>query len=180
MRYTYEVCVDNEMFSVSLDGDTILVNGMIHQIDTSFPGAGDLSLLVDGNVSYSCVEGGESAHPLSHVVPGNPFQINVDGHTHDVLVEDRRSLLIKTLRKSQAGTARSTVVAAPMPGLVAKVMVSEGEQVTNGQGVFILEAMKMENEIRAPQSGLIEEILVRPGQAVEKGQILAKFGAGKE
>ena len=180
MKYSYQISIDNEMFSVLLEGDTIHVNERVYQIDTSFTGKEDLSLLVDGNVSFSYLVSGKSAYPLSHIEPGNLFQINVDGHTHDVFVEDQRSLLLKTFRKSPAGIAASAVIYAPMPGLVAKLLVKEGEHVTTGQGVVILEAMKMENEIRASQSGGVEEILVEPGQAVEKGQALVRLGGRRE
>ena len=175
MKHSYEITVDNEAFSVSLEGDVVHVNGRSYTIDASFPGEGHLSLLVDGSVSYSYVAGEGSLHPLQYVEHGNPFQINVDGHTHEVIVEDQRSLLLKTVRKSQTEAVGSAVITAPMPGLVAKILVKKGEQVTAGQGVVILEAMKMENEIRASQSGFMKEILVQPGQAVEKGQILARL-----
>ena len=63
-----------------------------------------------------------------------------------------------------------------MPGLVLRIPVSVGEAVAAGQGVLVLEAMKMENEIKAAAPGVIVGILVQPGQAVEKGQILLHVG----
>jgi pyruvate carboxylase subunit B len=62
-----------------------------------------------------------------------------------------------------------------MPGLVARVLVEVGQRVEAGTGVVVLEAMKMENELRAGQAGLVRAIPVSPGQAVEKGQLLVEF-----
>jgi pyruvate carboxylase subunit B len=61
---------------------------------------------------------------------------------------------------------------APMPGLVLKVEVSEGERVERGQGIIVIEAMKMENELKASSAGHVTDIRVAAGQAVDKGQTL--------
>ena len=164
------------MFSVSLDRDTAVVNGQNYDLDAVFVSGGNLSLLVDGVVSYACVVGNSLDHSQHHIEVGIPFQINIDRHTHDVLVDDQRSLLLKTLQRGEVRSAGPAEIVAPMPGLVAKVLASVGDQVKQGQGIIILEAMKMENEIRTTQAGLLNEILVRPGQAVEKGEILARVG----
>jgi biotin carboxyl carrier protein len=66
-------------------------------------------------------------------------------------------------------------VLAPIPGLIVQVKISTGESVKAGQALFILEAMKMENEIRATRSGIIKSIYVSPGQAVALSQILAEI-----
>jgi len=63
-----------------------------------------------------------------------------------------------------------------MPGLVLRVPVAVGEAVAAGQGVLVLEAMKMENEIKAQAPGVVTAIAVQPGQAVEKGQVLLHMG----
>ena len=64
-------------------------------------------------------------------------------------------------------------VTAPMPGKIVRVLAAAGDQVVAGQGLLVIEAMKMQNEIRAPKSGRIEKLLVREGQAVNSGEILA-------
>jgi biotin carboxyl carrier protein len=61
----------------------------------------------------------------------------------------------------------------PMPGKVIAVLVGEGDGVERGQGVVIIEAMKMENEVRSPVTGTVKEIRVRPGESVEGGTVLA-------
>jgi pyruvate carboxylase subunit B len=64
-----------------------------------------------------------------------------------------------------------------MPGLVVRLEVEPGQTVAPGGGVLVLEAMKMENELRSPAGGRVRAVLVRAGQAVEKGQTLVEFEA---
>jgi biotin carboxyl carrier protein len=64
-------------------------------------------------------------------------------------------------------------VSVPMPGKVIAVLVSEGDPVERGQGLVIVEAMKMENEVRCPINGEVKEVRVKPGDALQAGAILA-------
>lgn len=63
-------------------------------------------------------------------------------------------------------------IAAPMPGKVIRVLVKAGERVEAGQGLIVVEAMKMQNEVRSPKSGVVEKVLVQEGQAVNAGEVL--------
>ena len=63
-------------------------------------------------------------------------------------------------------------IKATMPGRVVNVLVGSGDEVTAGQGVIIVEAMKMENELKSPKAGKVTEVKVAPGQTVEKGELL--------
>jgi biotin carboxyl carrier protein len=65
------------------------------------------------------------------------------------------------------------IVKAPMPGLVVKLLVEAGAQVQKGDRILVLEAMKMENDVKAPRTGRVSSISVAPGQAVEGGRELA-------
>jgi biotin carboxyl carrier protein len=64
-------------------------------------------------------------------------------------------------------------ILAPMPGKIVRVLVQAGEKVETGQGLLVVEAMKMQNEIRSPKSGTVERLLVKEGQSVNAGEILA-------
>ena len=64
-------------------------------------------------------------------------------------------------------------ILAPMPGKIIRVLVQTGEKVEAGQGLLVVEAMKMQNEIRSPKSGTVERLLVKEGQPVNAGEILA-------
>ncbi len=96
----------------------------------------------------------------------------VDGHEFSLTVDDEQSLLLKSLLQSQAPSSASVTIRAPMPGLVTKIEVSVGQQVNTGDGLLILEAMKMENEVRCPEKGTVKEIHVGPQTPVEKGSPL--------
>jgi biotin carboxyl carrier protein len=62
-----------------------------------------------------------------------------------------------------------------MPGKIIRVLAAEGDQVAEGDVICILEAMKMENELKAPRAGTVQSILVQPGQEVEMGAVLAEI-----
>jgi len=64
-------------------------------------------------------------------------------------------------------------IVAPMPGKVVRLLVDAGDHVKAGQGLFVVEAMKMQNEIRSPKSGIVERVLAKEGQAVNAGEVLA-------
>jgi len=64
-------------------------------------------------------------------------------------------------------------VTAPMPGKVVRLLVQPGDKVHAGQGILVVEAMKMQNEVRSPKTGTVEHLLVQEGQAVNAGQALA-------
>jgi biotin carboxyl carrier protein len=66
---------------------------------------------------------------------------------------------------------------APIPGLVVKVLIADGEQVHTGQSLVILEAMKMENDLRAPRAATVGHVKVKPGDRVEQGQVLLTLQA---
>ncbi|RLF81410.1 pyruvate carboxylase, partial [Thermococci archaeon] len=67
------------------------------------------------------------------------------------------------------------VVSAPMPGKILRILVREGDQVKVGQGLLVLEAMKMENEIPSPKDGVVRRILVKEGDTVDTGQPLIEL-----
>ncbi|WP_297465930.1 acetyl-CoA carboxylase biotin carboxyl carrier protein subunit [Thermococcus sp.] len=68
------------------------------------------------------------------------------------------------------------IVTAPMPGKIIRILVKEGQEVKTGQGLLVLEAMKMENEIPAPKDGVVKKILVKEGDTVDTGQPLVELG----
>jgi biotin carboxyl carrier protein len=76
---------------------------------------------------------------------------------------------------SNLQSAKVSEIKAPMPGLVLKVFVSNGDEVKKGDNLFILEAMKMENIIKSPSDVSIKNIKIVPGDKVEKGQVLMQF-----
>ena len=96
----------------------------------------------------------------------------VDGYRFDVEALDERTRAIRDLSAANAAPAGPAPVLAPMPGLIVRVNVSAGDIVEAGQGVIVMEAMKMENELRTTSSGTVKSVEVTPGTAVEKGTLL--------
>jgi biotin carboxyl carrier protein len=93
-------------------------------------------------------------------------------------VLEERARHIRGLAGAAAGPRGPAALRAPMPGLVVRVQVEAGQRVAAGAGVVVLEAMKMENELRAAGAGVVRTVRVRAGEAVEKGQVLVDFEAG--
>jgi biotin carboxyl carrier protein len=100
------------------------------------------------------------------------YQLLLNGRQMMLRVESERTRLLKQFEhRSHTGT-KNLEIKAPMPALVVKLEVAVGDTVTQGQGLLVLEAMKMENEIKSHSSGRVKEILVTQGTPVEKGQLL--------
>jgi len=100
------------------------------------------------------------------------FSIKVNGKVFDVQVKDRFDDLLHQLGMDKAATQKVNVIKAPMPGLVLRVMVKEGDTIRAGDSLLILEAMKMENVIKSPGEGTVKAIRVKERDAVEKNQLL--------
>jgi pyruvate carboxylase subunit B len=103
------------------------------------------------------------------------YVLEVDGHRYTVEALDERTRTIRELEAQSAPPAGPAPIVAPMPGLVVRVMVQQGDQVAAGQGVVVMEAMKMENELRAAAAGTVKGIRAAPGTPVEKGAILIEL-----
>ncbi len=103
--------------------------------------------------------------------PAPDYYAHVRGRRYAVQVRDPRRLPLQRGRPAAAGRQS---VASPMPGKVVRLLVSEGEQVKAGQGLLVVEAMKMQNEIRAPKDGRVTAIRVAEGAAVAGGETLAE------
>lgn len=106
------------------------------------------------------------------------FDISINNVNQVVTVKDESDLLLESYASKSASGSGLIEVKAPMPGLVYKSLVSEGDQVEKGQGVLILEAMKMENEIRSGHRASVEKVFVEEGQAVAKGEKLLLLHLG--
>ena len=100
------------------------------------------------------------------------YTLWIDGFSYEVEALDERTRTIRDLTAAAAGPAGPVPLVAPMPGLVVRVQVKPGDAVEAGQGLIVMEAMKMENELRAHGAGVVKAVRVAPGDAVEKGAIL--------
>lgn len=148
-----------------LNGDRfrVLVDGQAREIDAVRTGAFGLSLLIDG-------DGGASREV--QVAPAGPGEmlVRIDGRILAVIVNGRRRALRADVGRH--GSTGQHSIAAPMPGRIVRVLVGVGDPVAARQPVVVVEAMKMENELRAPRDGRVKEITVEAGASVEAGRIL--------
>ncbi len=120
---------------------------------------------------------GDEVHRLQARRTGSrgAYDISVAGHRVSVEALDERSRAIRELSGAGGAHAGPANLIAPMPGLIVRVNVSEGDVVRSGQGLVVMEAMKMENELRAPANGTVRKVLASPGKTVEKGALLLEL-----
>jgi biotin carboxyl carrier protein len=101
--------------------------------------------------------------------------VELDGRMFQVRLEDEYDQLVDKLGLKNVSRHQAKDVRAPMPGLVLKILVTEGQSVVPGDPLLILEAMKMENVIKADAEGTIRSLQATEGQAVDKGQLLIEM-----
>lgn len=128
-------------------------------------GAAPYSLLLDGASHALLARGGR----------GGAWELELDGRAVAAEVLDPRAHRVRRLSEKAAAGAKTAPLTAPMPGLVVRVAVEEGSVVQAGDAIMIVEAMKMENELRAPAPARVKRLLAAPGDAVSRGQLLAEF-----
>jgi biotin carboxyl carrier protein len=145
----------------------------------------------DGNRWSVSLDGDPVDADVAEIAP-NIFSVLLNGKSYEVRITPRSNgaLLLQTGhreftaealdhrawrgRRHGASEAEGRQqILAPMPGKIVSVLVQTGEQVHAGQGLLVVEAMKMQNEIRSPKSGTVERLLVQEGQPVNAGEILA-------
>ncbi len=158
----YHVTVGERELTISVaDDGTVLLDGQADPIDILAKGDSAYSVRVGGVVVPVVLSGSHGSYEA--LVRGVPTPVRVES--------DRDRLLRGLARKSGMAAGRSEL-RAPMPALVVRIGVNVGDDVQAGKGVVVLEAMKMENELRVSHAGKVKEILVAPGKAVEKGELL--------
>jgi len=144
-----------EQIEAQIDGESIPIQ--LSQID----GSNLYSILV-GNKSYEMeVQRNETGIVLHY-----------RGETFECFVEDERTTRLKTTMGKTSSPILVKEILAPMPGLIVAIEVEAGQTVKKGNGLLIIEAMKMENEIKAPCEATIKEIKIKEKQVVDKNQVL--------
>ncbi len=101
--------------------------------------------------------------------------LNVNGNDYEISIKDKNDLLLQQLGISAKTSSAVQFIKAPMPGLIINVSVNVGDEVTKGDTLLILEAMKMENVIKSPRNGKIKRVSIELRKAVEKNQVMLEF-----
>lgn len=102
------------------------------------------------------------------------YKIKINGGLYQVTLESELQMLLKKLGLDKVSEQKINSIKAPMPGLVVRFLVKPGDNFVKGDGLVVLESMKMENMLKAPAAGTVDSILVKEGQAVEKNDVLIK------
>lgn len=119
---------------------------------------------------------GTTTYMLSNLsLKGNDLEFTLNGHWITVKVRDEKDLLLDKLGFKVGISGGEGKLNAPMPGKILKVLVNSGDTVSLGDPVVILEAMKMENELKSPVDGTVTGIHVTEGQSVEKNILLLEI-----
>ncbi|MDA0329564.1 MAG: biotin/lipoyl-binding protein [Gemmatimonadetes bacterium] len=159
----YHVTVGERTFAVEFGPHGVSVDG--RPVDTDFgriEGGPIRSLLVDG-----------ASHRIAaRRVGKETWDLHLRGRRMRADVVDERTRVIREMTGSSGASLGPRPIVAPMPGLVVRVEVAPGDIVRAGQGLIIVEAMKMENELKAEADGVVTRVHVAEGQAVEKDQLL--------
>ena len=167
----YYVTIAGKELVVELDGERLTIDGreVASAHLRSLPGTPIRHLVLDG-----------ASHALAVEPSGRgQWAVGHRGVHFEAEVVDERTRHIRSLTGGGQKAAGAGSLKAPMPGLVVRVAVEEGGRVEAGAPVVVLEAMKMENELRAPAAAVVKGIKVKAGQAVEKGQVLVEFEVGQ-
>lgn len=158
----------------------INIDGQDYRLELAHDKAGWTCRLNGGEVALDAVL--TRANVLSVVINGTAYEVKreltpVDLHLwvgsarYAAEVRDPRSL--RSRRRAAGAAAGIKKLVAPMPGKVVRVLVKEKAEVQAGQGVLVVEAMKMQNELKSPKKGVVQKILAAPGTTVNAGDVLA-------
>lgn len=161
----YDVSVDGKTLKVEVEKRDAMwfckVDGQEYVVDAALTAREVMSLLVNGK-AYEAKREYSLSGDLHLVFGSERFAVEV---------KDPRSL--RSRRSRGAGEEGPQKLLAPMPGKVVRILVKEGEEVEKGSGVMVVEAMKMQNEIKSPKKGVVKKISAAEGAAVNAGDTLA-------
>jgi len=162
----YEVTIESKTHRVELlrqaSGWSCKLDGQDLLFDVASLQNGLLSVLVDGK-----------SYEVRQEIVGSETSIVVGNQRFKATVRDPRSL--RSRRSGGDGGQGPKKITAPMPGKVVRIVAPLGAEVEAGQPVVVIEAMKMQNELKSPKKGRVKKLSVSEGAAVEAGQTLAEI-----
>ena len=152
--------------------ESVYNNALHHLLRNSKECNYDAVALGDGR--YSLIKDGQSF--LLHLQRRKDiYHVHVNGEYFELRVEDERTRIVKDLVQNVQGGPGELIVKAPIPGVVIKIHVQEGDSVSKGEPLLILEAMKMENIIKADCDCRVKKITVKENEAVQQEQELIQL-----
>jgi biotin carboxyl carrier protein len=163
----YIIQLDGQRVVVDLDGEGVHIAGQRIDAQLSDLEGSPVRLVRIGAEVHRVVARRGTAR--------GEYAVWIDGYRLDVEALDERTRTIRDLSVANDSPVGPAPLIAPMPGLIVRVSVGVGDPVQAGQGLVVMEAMKMENELRAAAAGTVKAIHVTPGAAVEKGALLIEL-----
>jgi biotin carboxyl carrier protein len=159
---------------------TVVVAGERVDLEIDLNDAGQIVAQVDGraySLEAKTVEPGvywfnwdNRSVELSVTPAGEAYTVSVDGLRYPAEILDARAALRKAAQQGHDGVVE---LRAPMPGKIVKILLQPGTEVSANEGVLVMEAMKMQNEVKSPKSGIVKRIAVQENAAVNAGELLA-------
>ena len=151
-------------FETEVKDDVIFLNNVPINLDFISLGEGKFHF-IKNKKSYS-------AEVVEINEADKEFKIKINNHQYSLKIKDQYDELLKNLGLEGLSSQKIKEIKAPMPGLVLKILVNEGDLIKKGENLLILEAMKMENMIKAPADLIVKKINVKIGDKLEKNQLM--------
>lgn len=164
----YKVKINHNEYAIKKNGSELEVNGKFF--------ASDLVLL--GNNKFHLLHDLKS-YTIEIVAINNEekiVQLKVNNIFYECTVQDKWDELLQQMGMDKGSSQKGGDIKAPMPGLVVNVLVQPGQQISKGDALLVLEAMKMENILKSPGDGEVKKVLVSKGEKVEKNQVMVSLG----
>ena len=157
------VTIDDEKFSVNTNStETVKLNDKEYKISISQLSDHTYSIKLDNNIY----------HITTSKLKSNQYSFLIDGHYFESFVRTKLEEEAESILSAKLVKDGEVNINSPMPGLILRINKNIGETVVKGESLILLEAMKMENEIKAPTDGIISQIFIEAGKSVEKNQTL--------
>lgn len=169
MKYVVEL--NGSRRDVEVEGESVSLEGEIVTAHLEDVAGTPVRLVTIGNEVHRVV--------ARRGATRGSYTLWVDGWRFEGEALDERTRAIREITAASSASSGPAPVVAPMPGLIVRVSVQVGDIVQAGQGVVVMEAMKMENELRSSSAGRVRAVAVSAGQAVEKGAILVELEAAE-
>ena len=169
---------DWEPYQIHWDGVEIQVflDSLGHiMLQGQRPGIDFDSSVGPGQTLHLLINGRSMRLEYIHRTEDGELLVRINGVRYGLPIKNKRELLLAGIQGASAKDRKQTALKAPMPGLVLRVLVSEGQVMQAGDPILVLESMKMENVLRAQSACTVNSVVIRPGEAVEKGQVLVNF-----
>ena len=158
---------DKNTFTVNQEDGHLEINNAVADWDASWQPNGLISVLYNGKSYTAIIENTD--------LKNKEISLRINGQLYKTTIKEPIDLLLSNMGLDMKAMQKAEPVKAPMPGMVLKILVTPGQQINKGDGLVVLEAMKMENILKATHAATVKAIKVSERTAVEKGTVLIEL-----